>query len=351
MRLICDTFAPGDGGGVPSASESGSVDLTLEVAAANPRRPDLRQLRLLLRAWDTRGLALAVTGRSQRFLSLDQAGREQFLLALSRPRHWSQTGTLRRAQGRCPAALLPPGVARHSWQPMGYSGPLGRRDDVPPPALTPQRATTDDRPDLRRRHRRVRSRRRTAAAVLAGRRARCRRPGGGGLPRRADFDGGEHDRVSPALRARAEVTAEGQIALLQGAVPRRRHRHQLHDVVPYAATTCGRSGPRSAPAVRRPTSTTAALDAVSARLGINTDHDRAVRATRCWSVAHHARLARRRRCPATSSAATRTSSAAGAAWDAGIGAKQSIAKTWLVDAAAAGARIYVGVACARVTHR
>src|SRR5688572_18181364 len=130
MRLICDTFAPGDGAGVPSASESGSVDLTLEVAAANPRRPDLRQLRLLLRAWDTRGLALAVTGRSQRFSILDQAGREQFLLALSD----SDTGAKRALFGALKGAALLPYYLRGGpalWQPMGYSGPLGRRDDYP----------------------------------------------------------------------------------------------------------------------------------------------------------------------------------------------------------------------------
>ena len=71
-----------------------------------------------------------VTGRSQRFSSLDRAGREQFLLALSD----SGTGAKRALFSALKGAALLPYYLRGGpalWEPMGYSGPLGRPDDVP----------------------------------------------------------------------------------------------------------------------------------------------------------------------------------------------------------------------------
>ena len=184
MRLICDTFASGDGSAVPSASAVGAVDLTLEVAAGNPRRADVRQLRILLRAWNTRALGLALTGRSQQFSRLDQAGRERFLLALSD----SDAGAKRALFGALKGAALLPYYLRGGtavWEPMGYPGALGVRDDPPPPGLESAAGDCGHRPDLRRRRGRLRCRRRHGCRRTGRSRARRRRPRGRRLPRRA----------------------------------------------------------------------------------------------------------------------------------------------------------------------
>ena len=52
LRLISDTFAPGDGAGIPAASAVGAPEFALEFAGTNPREAELKQLRTLLRLWD-----------------------------------------------------------------------------------------------------------------------------------------------------------------------------------------------------------------------------------------------------------------------------------------------------------
>ena len=316
MRLICDTFAPGDGAGVPSASEAGSVDLTLEVAAANPRRADVRQLRFLLRAWDTRALALAVTGRSRRFSSLDQAGREQFLLALSD----SGTGAKRALFSALKGAALLPYYLRGGpalWEPMGYSGPLGRRDDVPPPALTPRRATTDT--DLTCDVVVVGSGAGggTAAGVLAAAGLDVVVLEAGDYHDERHFDGGEETGFLNLYALAPQATAEGQIALLAG------RGLGGGTVVNYTTSF------RTPDHVRQEWADLgtkqfateeydAALDAVCSRLGRQHRPRPGGASRRDPRARRHAPSAgTSRRCRATCSAATRASSAVGAAWAAG----------------------------------
>ncbi len=348
MRLICDTFAPGDGVGVPSASESGSVDLTLEVAAANPRRPDLRQLRMLLRAWDTRGLALAVTGRSRRFSSLDQAGREQFLLALSD----SGTGAKRALFGALKGAALLPYYLRGGealWEPMGYSGPLGRRDDVPPPVLRPRRATTDTALTCDVVVVGSGAGGGTAAGVLAAAGLDVVVLEAGDYHDERHFDGGEEAGFLNLYALAPQATAEGQIALLAG------RGLGGGTVVNYTTSfrTPDHVRQEWADLGTRQFATDEydkALDAVCARLGVNTDHDKAAprdaileRGARAlgWDVAAM---------PRNVVGCDQDVECGRCGMGCRLGAKQSVTKTWLVDAADAGARIYTGVTVRRVTQ-
>jgi len=104
LRLISDTFAPGDGSGVPAASAVGAPEFALEVAGTNPRKAELNQLKTLLRLWDTRLLGLLLTGRPRKFSELDRAGRERVLLSLSDSRLAAKRALFAALKG---AALAP----------------------------------------------------------------------------------------------------------------------------------------------------------------------------------------------------------------------------------------------------
>ncbi len=348
MRLICDTFAPGDGAGVPAASEAGAVELTLEVATANPRRADLRQLRLLLRAWDTRPLALAVTGRSQRFSQLDQAGREQFLLALSDSRTEAKRALFAALKG---AALLPyylkGGPAL--WEPMGYSGPLGRRDDPPPPRLAPVRATaaTDLTCDVVVVGSGAGGG--TAAGVLAAAGLDVVVLEAGDFHDERHFDGGEETGFLNLYALAPQASAEGQIALLAGrglgggTVINYTTSFRTPDHVRQEWADLGAKQFAT-------TEYDAALDAVCSRLGVNTDHDQAAPRDAILERGATALGWRSAAMPRNVLGCDQGVECGRCGMGCRLGAKQSVTKTWLVDAADAGARIYTGVTVRRVTQ-
>jgi len=348
MRLICDTFAPRDGAGAPAASEVGSVDLALEVAAANPRKAELRQLRLLLRAWDTRALGLALTGRAQRFSRLDQAGRERFLLALSDSDTAQKRALFAALKG---AALLTyylkGGPAL--WEPMGYSGPLGVRDDAPAPALTPLRATADT--DLTCDVVVVGSGAGggTAAGVLAAAGLDVVVLEAGDYHDERDFDGGEETGFLNLYALAPQATAEGQIALLAG------RGLGGGTVVNYTTSF------RTPDHVRQEWADHGAkqfvteeyddaLDAVCARLGVNTDHDAAAPRDALLERGATALGWSSQAMPRNVLGCDQGVECGRCGMGCRLGAKQSVTKTWLEDAAAAGARLYTGVTARRVTQ-
>src|SRR3954454_18757801 len=104
LRLISDTFAPGDGAAIPPASAVGGPEFALELAGTNPREAELNQLRTLLRLWDTRLLGFLLTGRPRKFSTLTQAQREAVLLSLSDSRLGAKRALF---QGLKQAALGP----------------------------------------------------------------------------------------------------------------------------------------------------------------------------------------------------------------------------------------------------
>jgi hypothetical protein len=121
MGLIADTFIPGDGA-VPSATQVGTHLLALDLAAKNPRQGEVRQLKGLLDLWDSRGFAMALTGRPRRFSELTQAEREKVLISLSDSRVGAKRALF---QGLKQAATLPYYMAGGPpvWDGIGYPGP------------------------------------------------------------------------------------------------------------------------------------------------------------------------------------------------------------------------------------
>ncbi|WP_183098150.1 GMC family oxidoreductase N-terminal domain-containing protein [Nocardioides pelophilus] len=346
MRLICDTFAPA-AAGVPSASEVGAVDLALEIAAANPRAAEVTQLRVLLRGWNTRAVGLALTGRAQRFSQLDQAGRERFLLAMSDSPAAPKRALFAALKG---AALLPyyakggPAV----WDAMGYSGPLGHRADVPPPAL-PLRATPDS--DLTCDVVVVGSGAGggTAAGVLAAAGLDVIVLEAGDHHDERDFDGGEESGFVNLYALAPQTTAEGRIGLLAG------RGLGGGTVVNYTTSF------RTPEHVRQEWADLGAkqfvteeyddaLDAVCTRLGVNTDHDRAAPRDAVLERGATALGWNAAAMPRNVIGCDQGVGCGRCGMGCRIGAKQSVTKTWLEDAAAAGARIYTGVTARRVSQ-
>ncbi|WP_349292439.1 gluconate 2-dehydrogenase subunit 3 family protein [Nocardia cyriacigeorgica] len=130
LDLICDTFAPGDGRELPSASELGAVDTVLRMLERNPRDAETKQLMTLLNLWDSRAFGLLTGSGPRRFSSLSQQQREQALLRLGDSR-FAVKRTLFHALKS--AALLAynvtpgPTGANPLWKQMGYPDPPGPR--------------------------------------------------------------------------------------------------------------------------------------------------------------------------------------------------------------------------------
>ncbi|SIJ06714.1 oxidoreductase GMC-type [Mycobacteroides abscessus subsp. bolletii] len=83
LRMIGDVFAPGDGSAIPSATQLGSEELALRLLGRNPRKADLRMLRLALDLWDRRGVGWLVTGTTTKFSALTDHERQQVMLRLA----------------------------------------------------------------------------------------------------------------------------------------------------------------------------------------------------------------------------------------------------------------------------
>jgi choline dehydrogenase-like flavoprotein len=93
LAAICDTFVPGDGAQLPSASALGTPQRLRAELEALHRPALLAELDRLLDTVESPLMNAVLSGRPARFSSLDQAGREQYL------RRWagSPLGLKRRA--------------------------------------------------------------------------------------------------------------------------------------------------------------------------------------------------------------------------------------------------------------
>lgn len=349
MRLIADTFAPGDGAGIPSASAVGAPELAFELAEANPREADLKQLRFLLDRWDGRALGLALTGRPRRFSSLSQGERERVLLSLSD----SRLGPKRALFGALKAAALGPYYIAGGapvWDPMGYPGPLGVREDAPPSPITPVRITGDTDLDCDVVVVGSGAGGGTAAGVLAAAGLDVVVLEAGDYHDENHFAGDERMGFTRLYTPAPTATAEGQITLVAG------RGLGGGTVVNYSTSF------RTPDAVREEWAGigarqfaedeyTEAMDAVCARLWVNTDHDLAAprdaileRGAKAlgWNVAAMPRNVR---------GCDMGVECGRCGMGCRIGAKQSVTKTWLQDAAAAGARLIVGTRVGTITVR
>lgn len=141
LASICDTFAPGDGADIPSASALGAVEVVEGLATANPRRAEVAQLAKLLSLWDTRIGGLLLGRGPRRFSTMSQADREATLLALADSPKAQHRSLFQALKGAATTAYyLTPGATGTSplWSAMGYPGPLG-------PLATAARTRVDHR--------------------------------------------------------------------------------------------------------------------------------------------------------------------------------------------------------------
>lgn len=346
MGLIADTFAAG-GPGVPPPTAVGSHELALEIAAANPRAGEVRQLKGLLDLWDTRSLGLALTGRPRRFSQMSQHEREQVLLSLSDSRVGAKRALF---QGLKTASLLPYYMTAGDavWEPMGYSGPLGRVPDAPASPITPMAITGDLAISCDVVVVGSGAGGGTAAGVLAAAGLDVVVLEAGGQHDQRHFDGGEESGFLNLYALAPQTTAEGQVALLAGrglgggtvvnyTTSFRTPDHVREEWASHGAQQFASD------------EYAASMDAVCARLGVNTDHDKAAprdaileRGARAlgWDVAAM---------PRNVLGCDQGVECGRCGMGCRLGAKQSTAKTWLEDAAEAGARICTGVTVRTVT--
>jgi choline dehydrogenase-like flavoprotein len=347
LRLISDTFAPGDGAGIPAASAVGAPEFALELAGTNPRAAEVKQLHMLLRLWDTRLLGFLLTGRPRRFSSLDQAGRERVLLSLSDSRLAAKRALFAALKG---AVLAPYYITagKPAWDTMGYPGPPGPLEVAPEPKLAPLRILADEPVSCDVVVVGSGAGGGTAAGVLAEAGLDVIILEAGEYHDDRDFDGSERTGFSQLYATAPGVTAEGQVVLVAG------RGLGGGTVVNYTTSFPTPDHVRAEWAGLGSTQFTTseyddAMAAVNARLGVNKAHDAA--------AVRDAALVRGAEALGWSSGTMpRNVQGCDAGIECGrcgmgcrIGAKQSTVKTWITDASERGARIYVGAKAQRVT--
>ncbi|MFX0592253.1 GMC family oxidoreductase N-terminal domain-containing protein [Melissospora conviva] len=351
LESICDTFAPGDGDGLPPASRLGAVDVMAALVLSNPRAAEVEQFLGLLDRWDSPVTQLLLSGSPRRFSQQSQERREQMLLALAGSSITSKRALFQALKGAATLSYyMTPGPTGHSplWDAIGYPGPLGTRPDAPEPVLTPIRpsgATTLDCDVVV-----VGSGAGggTAAAVLAAEGLDVIVVEKGGYYDDRDFDGGELSGMSRLYAPGPSASAEGQLSILQGQC--------LGGSTVVNYTTSFRTPPR----VREEWAALGVpqfvsdeydhcLDAVWSRLGVNRDHGRissrdALMERGLSKLGWHVD-----EMPRNVIGCDTGVECGRCGLGCRIGAKQSVAKTWLVDAERSGARLVIGVDVRTVT--
>lgn len=222
LSAIADTFAPGDGQDLPSASELGVIDAIVGALRLLPHDADRKQVAMLLNLWDGRLLTAIGGGGPRRFSALDQATRERVLRGWCDSRVGQRRGAfqaLRKAVLISYYTLPAAGGGSPVWDRIGYDGGApGAPADPPPPALTPyelngERELTCDVVVVG-----SGAGGGTAAGVLAAAGLDVVVLEAGGFYSEADFDGGEANGYSRLyLNGGGTATADAGIGLLAGA--------------------------------------------------------------------------------------------------------------------------------------
>jgi choline dehydrogenase-like flavoprotein len=351
LEAICDTFAPAEDGW-PSAREMGvaaAIAAALPDPAVTGRSEPLLQL---LNIWNSRLHSLFTVQRTAPFLALPVEARIRVLLswadsALAQRRGAFQA--LRKAIGYLYVMLPGPGGAKSPvWSKFQYPGPLGVQR---PAAARPLRVTTPDRDLALSADVCVIGSGAgggTAAAVLAAAGKDVIVLEAGGYYDDADFDGAElagFDRLY--LEHGFAATADHSVGLLAGECV------GGGTVVNYCTSFRTPDDVRSEwAAAGAPWFTSAeytrSLDAVCARLHVNLDYnrvsarevvlDRGLRALG-WHVDAM---------PRNVVGCDQSKVCGYCGLGCAIGAKQSTAKTWLLDAQDSGARIFANTRATRV---
>jgi long-chain-alcohol oxidase len=350
LEEIVATFCP-EGDGFPAPSELGVIDALIEAIHANPRKSEKQQLKALLSLWDSPLLAALAGVGAKRFGELPREQRERVL------RSWADSRLPQRRavfQALRKGALLfyymmpgPSGRRNPAWDLIGYDGPLGPLESAPPHALRLTAVGQDTHLEC--------------DVVIVG-------SGAGGGPSAAvlaaagldviviesgdyyddrDFDGSELKALTRFYAAAPTATVDQSVGLIAG------HCLGGGTVVNYSTSFRTPDDVREewashgVPAFTEPTYTES-LDIVCERQGVSQEYNEP--STReqklqegCVKLGWHVDAMPRgvRKC-----AQGRECGYCGLGCR--VGAKQSVVKTWLADAQAAGARIVVRTKVDRV---
>jgi long-chain-alcohol oxidase len=350
LAAICDTICPASDG-MPSAAELGVPDALAGAVALNPRESESKQLAGLLGLWDTPLLTALGGGGLKRFRALSQEKRERVLLS------WCDSRVPQRRaafQALRKGALIyywmlsgPHGERNPAWDAVGYAGPLGRNPDAPPKALEPLRIERDT--DLECDVVVVGSGAGggTAAAVLASSGLDVVVLETGDYYDDEDFDGSELTALTQLYTGAPAASIDQSVTLLAGQCL------GGGTVVNYSTSF------RTPDDVREEWSSHGvrafsgeeyreSLDAVCERLGVSHEHstpssrDRAMREG-CLALGWHIDAM-----PRNVRGCDQGENCGYCGLGCRLGAKQSTVKTWLADAAAAGARLVVRTRADRV---
>lgn len=347
--MVCDTFAPGDGGELAAASALGVVDTVTELLGRNPREAERRQFELLMRVWDSRGFGALNGVGWRRFSRLGAAERERMLLGMANSRIERKRALFQALKGAAVTSYyLTPGPTGVNpvWEKMGFPPAFGPVDGAKR-GLSPERPAADTTVVCDVVVIGSGAGGGTAAAVLAQAGLDVVVLERGDYLDDPDFGIGEKEGFLKLYAPGPAATAEGQLSLVAGSalgggtVVNWTTSFRTPDDVraEWARLGAGQFGEREY---------TDALDAVEARLGVNLDHSPASRRDEVlerglrkldWHVEPLPRNVRG--CDAGIECGR-------CGFGCRIGAKQSAVKTWLADAAAAGARLFVGTEVRRI---
>jgi len=323
LAAICETFAPGaDEQGVPAA--------VLDALDHDLSFRERQRLQLLLRTW--------LLG----FSRLSQSRREAVLRAWrDSPVPHMRIGFQALRKAALAFAYMLPG----RWEEIGYPGPLGPRPDAPPPRLEP--LEVGDGLELECDVCVIGSGAGggVAAAVLAAAGLDVVVLEAGGYWSERDFDGAEQTGLRRLYRGGgASATDDQGVGLIAGAclgggtVVNYTTSFRTPDEVLAEWEGLGFPSAELGPS----------LDAVWERLGINTDHNRPSRRDEVMRRGLEALGWHVDAMPRDVIGCEQGALCGYCGYGCPIGAKQSTTRTWLADAATAGARIVVGTRAQRV---
>jgi long-chain-alcohol oxidase len=323
LDAICETFAPG-------AVEQGVPDAVLDAIEHDLSHRERHRLQLLLRTW--------LPGYSR----LPQSRREAVLRGWrDSPVPLMRTGFQALRKAALAFAYTLPG----RWEAIGYPGPLGPRADAPEPRLEPiePRGTLELECDVCVVGSGAGGG--VAAAVLAAAGLDVVVLEAGSYWSERDFDGAERTGLRRLYRGGgASATDDQGVGLIAGAclgggtvvnysTSFRTPREVLEEWegLGFPSAELGPS-----------------LDAVCDRLGVNTDHNLPSRRDEVMrrgleSLGWHVDAM-----PRDVLGCEQGVVCGYCGYGCPLGAKQSTLRTWLEDAAAAGARIVVGMKAQRV---
>ncbi len=350
LQDICDAFCP-SGDGLPSARELGVADALLAAVALNPREAERKQLALLLSIWDTHAIGAISGVGPRRFSSLSQSEKEELLLSWADsklPQRRAVFESLRKGILLFYYMLGKPDGGRNpAWDAIGYDGPLGPLASAPPRALsiTPVERDATLACDVVIVGSGAGGG--AAAGVLAGAGLDVIVVESGDYYDDQDFDGSELGALTRYYMGAPNATQDQSVGLLAGSCL------GGGTVVNYSTSFRTPDPVRSEwAAYGVPAFTTAdytaSLDAVCERLGVNQEHNQP--STReqklqegCVKLGWHVDAMPRgvRHC-------AQGKECGYCGLGCRVGAKQSVVKTWLADAHAAGARMIVRTKVARV---